>query len=280
MKLYDLIRSRRSVRQFEDRPIPEFVLNELLDAAVSSPSGGNIQPLSIIVVTDPEVRLRLSEIVGKQPWVKNAPVSLVFCLDYYRVKMWAEMFGVEFCGERTLALFLIAYADLMCAAQTVTLLAHDHGLGSVYVGTVQANTAGARRLFETPSYVLPLMVLSLGYPRSIPSGIPKLARSAVVHRDKYRVPNEEEIRAAFAAKYGQIDEDLEKYFERAYREVLEADSQGDMGWVERAKDRMSKLEIKSSAEFLFKLRYPTEQMARLNSRIIQDFKNAGFDFSE
>jgi len=41
MKLYDLLMARRSVRHFEDRPVPDSILDELLDAANNAPSGGN-----------------------------------------------------------------------------------------------------------------------------------------------------------------------------------------------------------------------------------------------
>jgi len=41
---------------------------------------------------------------------------------------------------------------------------------------------------------------------------------------------------------------------------------------------MTKLEIKNSAEFLFRLRYPADEMVMLNKRLIESFKNAGFDF--
>ena len=56
MELYDLMMKRRSVRNFEDRPIPEDVVRKLLDAANNAPTGGNIQPISIIAVTDEKAR--------------------------------------------------------------------------------------------------------------------------------------------------------------------------------------------------------------------------------
>jgi nitroreductase len=275
--LYDLIMARRSVRSFQDREIPAGVLDELLDAAVSAPSGGNVQPLSIIVIRESSRRKQLSEIVGKQPWVKNAPVSLVFCLDYLRCKRWASAFDVEFHGESALAMFLIAYADIMCAAQTVTLLAESHGLGSVYVGSIQSNADPAREMLDIPEYVLPMMILSLGYPRSIPSGIPKLPRNAMIHEDHYRVPGDEDVRSWYEAKYGEIGTDVEKYLETGYIEVLEADRQADTGWVAEVKETMQKLEIRSNAAFLFKLRYPTAKLAALNADITRAYRAAGFD---
>jgi FMN reductase [NAD(P)H] len=279
MDLYDLLMKRRSVRNFEGRPVPPTVVDRLLDAAANAPSGGNIQPLSIVVVREPGARAELADMVGGQPWVKNAPVSMIFCIDFYRVKRWAAMFDVEFLGEQALGSFLIAYADVMCAAQTVAVLAESEGLGSVYVGTIQSSIGRAREFFGMPEHVLPVMVLSLGYPRSIPSTIPKLAPDVVVHRERYRVPSDDEVSTAFESKYGSIDDSVDAYLKRAYVEVVEADVQDDLGWVEDAKERMKKLGIKSNAEFLFNLRYPQRLMVGMNSRLVSALRKAGFSFA-
>ena len=278
MDLYGLMMKRRSVRNFEDRPVPPEVLDRLLDAALNAPSGGNIQPMSIVVVQDPGARTELAEMVGGQPWVKNAPVSMVFCIDFYRVKKWAAGFDVEFLGEQALSSFFIAYADVMCAAQNVVVLAESEGLGSVYVGTIQSSIGRAREFFGMPEHVLPAMVLSLGYPKSVPGTIPKLDRDVAVHRERYRVPTDNETRAAFEAKYGDISDDVDTYLERAYIEAVERDRQDGPGWVEEVRTRMKKLDIKSNAEFLFNLRYPQRLMVGMNSRLVSALRKAGFDF--
>ncbi len=278
MDLFELMMKRRSVRNFEDRPVPADVVDQLLDAANNAPSGGNIQPLSIVVVQESEARAELAEMVGRQPWVRNAPLSMVFCIDFFRVKRWAAMFDVDFLGEQALSSFLIAYADVMCAAQNVVMLAENSGLGSVYVGTIQSSIGRAREFFGMPEYVLPVMVLSVGYPKSVPGNIPKLARNVVVHRERYRTLSDEETRDAFETKYGNIDDDVDTYLERAYVEVVEADRQQDLGWLEDAKERMKRLDIKSNAEFLFNLRYPQKLMVGMNSRLIASLRKAGFDF--
>ena len=278
MDLFELLMKRRSVRNFEDRPVPADVVDRLLDAANNAPSGGNIQPLSIVVVQESEARAELAEMVGRQPWVRNAPLSMVFCIDFFRVKRWAAMFDVDFLGEQALSSFLIAYADVMCAAQNVVMLAEDCGLGSVYVGTIQSSIGRAREFFGMPQYVLPVMLLSLGYPRFVPGNIPKLARNVIVHRERYRMPADGETMEAFETKYGDIADDVDTYLDRAYIEVVERDRQDCPGWVEDVKKRMKKLDIKSNAEFLFNLRYPQRLMVGMNSRLLSALKKAGFDF--
>jgi len=200
-----------------------------------------------------------------------------FFLDFFRVKWWASMFETKFMGESALSHFLIAYADVMCAAQSVVLLAESYGLGSVYIGTIQSSIDEARGYFEMPQYVLPMIVLSLGYPRSVPKNIPKLKRNVITQRERYRTLSDAEIKQAYEEKYGDIGDKAEKYLERAFIEVVEADKQQDEKWIEMAKDEMRRLEIRNNAQFLFELRYPAERMVKLNEELIRSFTNAGFD---
>jgi nitroreductase len=276
MNLYDLMMKRRSVRVFKDQEIPESMIEKLLDAAIHAPSGGNIQPLSLILVRSIEGKKKLAELAGGQPWVRNAPLSMLFCIDFYRIKKWAEMCQTEFQGEEAINHFFIAYADLMAAAQNVVILAESFGLGSVYIGSIQHEIDEIRNFFELPLYVLPLMALSIGYPKSVPQNIPKLKKDVVVHHEKYRKPEGDEIRRAFDEKYGAIDQKIEKYLERAFVEALEADKQETSAYLDRVKKEMKRLDIQNNAQFLFKVRYPTKVMVRMNQRIKQSFKNAGF----
>jgi nitroreductase len=268
---------RRSVRIFKDQEIPEPLIEKMLDAAMNAPSGGNIQPLSIILIRSMERRKKLAELAGGQPWVRNAPLSMIFCLDFYRVKKWAEMCQTDFRGEEAINHFLIAYADLMVAAQNVVILAEGFGLGSVYIGSIQHEMDETRNFFEIPEYVLPMMVLSIGYPKSIPQNIPKLKKEIIVHHERYRKLEEGEIRRAFDEKYGAIDQNIEKYLERAFIEALEADKLEMSDYMKRVKKEMKRLDIQNNAQFLFKVRYPTKVMVRMNERIKQSFKNAGFE---
>ena len=56
--VYDIIMRRRTVRSFLDTPVEEEKVLKLVDAAIQAPSGGNIQPISII-------RIELNGVFGK-----------------------------------------------------------------------------------------------------------------------------------------------------------------------------------------------------------------------
>lgn len=277
MDLYDLLMKRRSSRYFENRVVPDSIIEELVDVANNAPSGGNIQPISIIIIREVHGKKELAAMVGNQPWVKNAPISMVFCIDFYRVKKWASMFNTEFKGENVFAMFLVAYADLMAAAQNVVILAESHGLGSVYVGSILQCIDRAREYFEMPEYVLPMMVLSIGYPKSIPKNVPKLQRSVITHWEKYRLMSDEEVKRAYEEKYGDYNEGIQ-YLEKAFVEAVEADKQQEGKWTELVKEEIKKLEIKNNAQFLFRLRYPTGRMIKQNKELLLALRKAGFGF--
>ncbi len=277
MNLFDLMIKRRSVRCFKDTKIPDEIINNLVQVANNAPSGGNIQPISIIIIQKVEGRKKLTEFVGGQPWVENAPLSIIFCIFIYRIKNWTLKSDTYFQGENSLSHFLIAYADLMGAAQNVVILAESYGLGSVYVGSIQSKIDDVREYFSIPKYVLPMMFLSIGYPESIPRNIPKLKHNLIAHNEKYKILSDDEIAEAYNNKYGDFDENVDKYLEKAYIEVIEASKQHKTSWIKLVKQMMKKLEIRNHAQFLFKLRYPSKAMVELNKKQIQAFKNAGFN---
>jgi len=279
MSVYDLMMKRRSVRNFADRKIPEKIVRRLLDAAANAPSGGNIQPLSIITVERAGARKDLAKVVGGQPWVKNAPLSMIFCIDFRRIKRWASLSGVKYRGEKALLPFLIAYADLMCSAQNVVILAESLGLGSVYIGTILDVIDQARKYFSMPRYVVPMMVLSIGYPQSVPKGITKLSRDVVAHSERYRELTDNQIKKAFEEKYGSFEENLKRHFRKIYVEAVEAGKQEKPEWAdpEWIKKQMKKLNVSNNAQFLFKFRYPSEVMIEMNQALARSFRKAGFD---
>ena len=65
--IYQLIAERATCRSYRPDPIPDEVLNRILEAGCKSPSGGGFQALSIIKITDPEKRKALSTVIRWEP---------------------------------------------------------------------------------------------------------------------------------------------------------------------------------------------------------------------
>ncbi|KON33657.1 MAG: hypothetical protein AC479_03765, partial [miscellaneous Crenarchaeota group-6 archaeon AD8-1] len=76
MSLLDLILSRRSIRRYEDKDLPEEVLQQILEAGRQAPSAVNRQPFRFIVVNDYSLLKNLCDNVINR-FVKHAPIVIV-----------------------------------------------------------------------------------------------------------------------------------------------------------------------------------------------------------
>lgn len=183
----DQIRARKSVRAYEDKPIPGEVRQAILDAALQAPSAGNMTLYTILDITDPELKQALAESCDHQPFIARAPMVLIFCADYYR---WYRAFCRHVSPVRRpdMGDLLLANADALIAAQNVVAAAESLGLGSCYIGDITEHFEYHRRLLNLPEYVVPACMLCLGYPtqqqmeREKP---PRFARTDVVHENGY-----------------------------------------------------------------------------------------------
>jgi len=133
----ETIRERRSIRKYEDRPVPREVIEELLSAAVMSPSAMNRQPWEFIVVTDHKVIRELSDRVKRR----------LGALGY--LQRFAEMLSsredLVFHGAPLLVIVTaprrspwqgvnMVLLDCAILSQTMFLAAHSLGLGSCFIG--------------------------------------------------------------------------------------------------------------------------------------------------
>jgi len=80
MSLLDLILSRRSIRRYENKDIPEEVLQQILEAGRQAPSAANRQPIRFVIVKDQDILKNLCDNVITR-FVKKAPVAIVGCAD-------------------------------------------------------------------------------------------------------------------------------------------------------------------------------------------------------
>ena len=275
--VYDVIMRRRTVRSFTDQPVEEEKVQKLLDAAIQAPSGGNIQPISIIRIEKAEGRGKMAKLAVNQPWVAKAPLSLLFCIDFHRTGRWAEAEGASYGGEKALMSFLLAYADVFCSTENAVLCATSLGLGTVYIGMVLAAMTEIRKEFGLPEKVVPVVALCVGYPKKVPAGITKLPRAAMVHSERYEEKSPEELKQLYREKYGDLTGDVKSYFKRTYQEALEMDEQSRPDFTDKVARIMARMEVGNAAQLLFKMRYPEEAMKRMGEKIIASLREAGIE---
>ncbi len=179
--------NRKSVRAFEDRPIGAGEKTAILEAALQAPTAGNQTMYTILDITDPALKERLSVTCDNQPFIASAPLVLVFCADHRR---WYDVYckyqedvRLPDAGD----LFL-AQQDALIAAQNAVVAAQSLGIGSCYIGDILENYEIHRELLKLPQYVAPACMVVFGYPTQQQLDRPKPPRfqaEDVVHQNGY-----------------------------------------------------------------------------------------------
>ena len=143
-----LARSRRSVRKFSADPIPEGLLDRLLDIAHWAPSGYNLQPTHLVVVTDPALKGPLCDACLCQKQIKEAPATIVFTGDREVVRNNLE---AVIASETAAGALNEAYANML---RKYVGLGFDHGpagLGWCWKAAVTPLMRLARPVPEFPA---------------------------------------------------------------------------------------------------------------------------------
>lgn len=172
--LLDLLRKRRSIRQFTKRAIEPEKIDALIEAAVRTPTSRGNNPWEFIVVSDPEMLERLGKAKAHgSGFVANATLAIVFAADTTKSDVWTE--------------------DCSIAAMMVQMAAEDLGLGSCWA---QIRLRPHNEQCSAEDYIKELLalpashavecVIGIGYAAEEKLGHPAAALPFdQVHREKY-----------------------------------------------------------------------------------------------
>lgn len=193
------MKHRKTIRKYSDRPIPDDVMNELLETACRASTMGGMQLYSIIVTKDEETKKELSPLHFNQPMVMNAPAVLTFCADYHRFTRWCGLRNAD-AGYDNFESFYNAMIDALLAAQTFCNAAEEKGLGICFLGTTSYNPNEIIDVLHLPELVFPVTTITVGYPAEDPALQDRLPLQGVVHRDRYSDYTDEGIEDIYRYK--------------------------------------------------------------------------------
>ena len=182
--MFDTILNHRSIRKYKSDPVPEQVLDYILEAGSRASTTGNMQLYSIIVTTEDGIKEELSPCHFNQGMVREAPLVLTFCADFNRFKLWCKQRKAE-PGYDNFLSFMTAAIDALLVAQNLAVAAEDAGLGICYLGTTTYMADKIIDILDLPRGVVPVTTLTVGYPDEKPELTDRLPMEAVVHREKY-----------------------------------------------------------------------------------------------
>lgn len=168
-KLMEIIKHRRSIRKFTDQPVPEALVNKIIEAGWHAPSAGNRQPVEYIIVRDQSTKIKLS----RQSCVEEASVVVVVVTENERT---VSRYGDR--GEK-----MYVYHDAAAAIQNMLLMVDALGLGACWIGAF--NDAKVAKTLNLPPNVVPHAIIPIGYPAEQPEPPRKIPLEKITHIEKY-----------------------------------------------------------------------------------------------
>jgi len=180
MDVMEAVKGRRTIRKYKTDPVPDEVLQTVLEAVRWAPSWGNTQCWEVVAVKDPKVKSELATTLHKlNPSISaitDAPIVLVLCGR-------KGVSGVYQGKARTVRGDWLMF-DTGLAMQNLCLVAYSLGLGTVIVGLFDHRKA--EEILGVPQEVDVVAMTPLGYPAVEGSTSKRKECSEFVFFDKYR----------------------------------------------------------------------------------------------
>ena len=170
MEFQDVVRKRKMVRSFEDRPVDHAIVERMLKNAQRAPSAGFSQGWGFLVLEGKAEAQRYWAAFGDRPFfqgwpdLRNAPVMIV-CLS--NKTQYIERYALPDKGwtDRDEKRWPVPFWDIDAgmAAMNILLTAVDAGLGALFFGVF--DQAALRRAFGIPEEYTAIGTIAVGHPK-------------------------------------------------------------------------------------------------------------------
>jgi nitroreductase len=175
---------RRVLRRYLPRPVEPDLLHLLCACALSAPSKSDLQQADILIVRDRAKHDFIADLLPEMPWVREAPVFLVFLANGRRMPRIAAMRGKPFPNHH-LDMFFNASVDAAIVMTAFMRAADAAGLGCCPISVIRDHSAKVSALLELPERVIPIAGMTLGWPAEKGYISARLPLAATVHEDRY-----------------------------------------------------------------------------------------------
>ena len=170
--LIQLIMTRTSIRAFQDKPVSDETVEQLLKAATAAPSAKNSQPWAFVVVRDRALLEKLGASLPNAKMTATAPVAVAIC-------------GVM---DKTLPGEAREYwiQDAAAATENFLLAVHALGLGAVWTGVhpISERIRILKDALRLPDGVEPFCLIPFGWPAA-PATVKDKWDPSIVHQDTW-----------------------------------------------------------------------------------------------
>jgi len=165
MDALDALLTRRSIRKYDDRELPNDLLEELIKYGMYAPSACNKQPRHFIIIKERKLLNEIADFHPNAKMLKNAPCAILICGD--EIKAHDKGYWP---------------VDCSAATQNILIGAHARGLGACWLGIYprEERIATMKKIMNLPDHIHAFSLISLGYPAETPR-IPQRFDASRIH---------------------------------------------------------------------------------------------------
>jgi len=147
----NFIFSRRSIRKYEDKPIEDDLLNDLLEAGMAGPSAMTKDPWHFLVVKDKDKMKAVANLLPNGKMLADAAVLILVLGDINQTHGNLESYMIQ---------------DCIASVENILLSANALNLGACWLGfhPKEDRINGIKEMFSLPENIIPITGISLGYP--------------------------------------------------------------------------------------------------------------------
>ena len=200
MEFFDVIKNRRSIRKFKNKPVPKEIIDALIESARLAPSGGNSQGWLFGVVTDSAIIKKLAQAAGNQMWIATAPLVIALCADVSlrltplpdddfglavnNIRFTPELIDYlkKYPDQRAVSLIL-ENAGTMIAGEHIALTAVNSGLSACWVGLLDIKKVS--QILNLPDKYACFFLMPIGYADEGPRLIKRKTVEEIAFTDSF-----------------------------------------------------------------------------------------------
>lgn len=160
MDVEKAIKKRRSIRDFQEKPLTKEIEEKLIQALIWAPSAGNLESRKFYLIKEEKIKKEIAKATFGQNFVLKAPLIVVGCIDKNIARHYGKR-GVE----------LYAICDVACAIENLMLQAVELNLGTCFIGAFDEGLVS--QILNLPSNLRPIAIVPVGFPNEKPSPPPR-----------------------------------------------------------------------------------------------------------
>lgn len=179
------IAAHRVHRRYLARDIAPDLMRLLCACALSAPSKSDLQQADILVVREKAKIHAIADLLPEMPWLREAPVFLVFLANGRRLLKISHMRDKPFPNDH-LDLFFNATVDAAIVMTTFLRAAEAVGLGCCPISVIRDHAAIVNEMFALPEKVIPIAGMCVGWPAEEGGITPRLSLGTTVHEERFK----------------------------------------------------------------------------------------------